>query len=231
MQQAYIDETRGEGAFPTIHNSKASDDLDPPQEIFYIQPSDSFSQLPQELKNMVLLHLPSPDIASLRLASRSFRQLPKSLFKRLILGEMPWFWEIDDIEEQDFAYWRRWVVKGYGEDLSRLPAIPSQGIDPPAYKKQRKFARDLMGGVKREINWLRVHEELKILQRGMLGVRNRVRVWRAVEEVVSRIGTLRDTQPMGRYIPRHEGGMGVEPTEDEEREGVVKNRYSCLRCS
>jgi hypothetical protein len=183
------------------------------------------------LKNMMLMLLPSSDIANLCLASRSFRQLPKSLLKQLIVSGMPWFWEIDDIEEQDFAYWKRWVVKGYGEDLSRLPAIPSQGRDPPAYKKQRTFARKIMGGVRREINWLRVYKDLKILQRGLLGVRNRVGVWGVVEEVVRRIRLLRDAQPEGRYVPRHEGGMGFKPTDDEEKEGAAKNNHGYPRCS
>ena len=115
-------------------------------------------------------------------------------------------------------------MRQYGEDLRRLRAVPSQELDIAA--QQRKFALDMMDGVKRNVNWLRVYEELKILQLGILGVRNRVRVWKAVEEVVKRIEHLRDTQPADRYISRHEGGRGVEPTV-EEKEGLIKRCFSC----
>jgi hypothetical protein len=42
---------------------------------------------------MVIEHLGSKDIASLRVASRSFRHLPYTLWHRLIKKEMPWIWE------------------------------------------------------------------------------------------------------------------------------------------
>jgi hypothetical protein len=56
-------------------------------------PRDSFDRLPKELRDMVIEHLGSKDIASLRVASRSFRHLPYTLWHRLIKKEMPWIWE------------------------------------------------------------------------------------------------------------------------------------------
>lgn len=55
--------------------------------------SDIFSKLPSEIRSMVLSQLTSKDIATLRLASRSFRELPQSLFRERLLQEKPWFWE------------------------------------------------------------------------------------------------------------------------------------------
>ena len=58
--------------------------------------SDPFTKLPAELTNMTLNYLHSKDIAALRHVSRAFRQLPTILFRRLIIEEMPWFWEAQD---------------------------------------------------------------------------------------------------------------------------------------
>jgi hypothetical protein len=54
---------------------------------------DLFAELPEELRDMVLAPLSSVDIANLRLASRSFRHLPFTLWHDLIKKEMPWIWE------------------------------------------------------------------------------------------------------------------------------------------
>jgi hypothetical protein len=55
--------------------------------------TDPFNLLPVELRMEVLHNLSSKDIASLRLSSRTFRQLPVSYFQSLLLREMPWVWE------------------------------------------------------------------------------------------------------------------------------------------
>jgi hypothetical protein len=62
-------------------------------------PSDPFSALPEELRQLILFHLPSTSIGPLRLSSRPFRPLTKSIFRHLILSEMPWFWEIEALEQ------------------------------------------------------------------------------------------------------------------------------------
>jgi hypothetical protein len=54
---------------------------------------DPFDSLPVELRTQVLDHLSSKDIASLRLASRVFSQLPVSYFQSLLQRECPWLWE------------------------------------------------------------------------------------------------------------------------------------------
>ena len=55
--------------------------------------SDIFGKLPGELRDMVLTSLGSRDIANLRLASRTFRHLPITLWRELITKELPWIWE------------------------------------------------------------------------------------------------------------------------------------------
>jgi hypothetical protein len=55
--------------------------------------NDLFVRLPAELQFEVLGYLRSKDIASLRLVSRAFRQLPIFYFQKLLNREMPWLWE------------------------------------------------------------------------------------------------------------------------------------------
>ncbi|KAL3445136.1 hypothetical protein BJX65DRAFT_297232 [Aspergillus insuetus] len=55
---------------------------------------DVFACLSADLRLLILLHLATPDIASIRQASRTFYHLPVSLWYRLLRQEMPWLWEI-----------------------------------------------------------------------------------------------------------------------------------------
>ncbi|MCJ1391456.1 hypothetical protein MMC18_004320 [Xylographa bjoerkii] len=59
---------------------------------------DPFTKLSAELSDMVLASLSSKDIANLRLVSPAFRQLPAILFRRLLLEDMPWFWEAQGLD-------------------------------------------------------------------------------------------------------------------------------------
>ena len=59
--------------------------------------SDPFSALSAELATMIVDYLPSKDIPNLRHAAPSFRQLPRRLFRRLLLEDMPWLWEAQDL--------------------------------------------------------------------------------------------------------------------------------------
>jgi hypothetical protein len=70
-----------DGAFTILESTKGPSHTDP------------FHRLPVELRTEVLDHLSSKDIASLRLASRVFCQLPVSYFQTLLRHECPWLWE------------------------------------------------------------------------------------------------------------------------------------------
>ncbi|MCJ1433844.1 hypothetical protein MMC27_003209 [Xylographa pallens] len=81
--------------------------------------TDPFMKLSAELSDMVLACLSSKDIANLRLASSVFRQLPTILFRRLLLEEMPWFWEARGMPLEDtnwYDVYRKvkscWLFKG-----------------------------------------------------------------------------------------------------------------------
>jgi hypothetical protein len=59
--------------------------------------SDLFMKLLNELRSMILEGLSSKDIANLRLVTPAYRQLNVGLFRRLLLEDMPWFWEVKDL--------------------------------------------------------------------------------------------------------------------------------------
>ena len=58
---------------------------------------DHFTRLPNEILSLILDGLSSQDIASLRLATPACRQLNMGLFRRLLLGDMPWLWEAEEL--------------------------------------------------------------------------------------------------------------------------------------
>jgi hypothetical protein len=46
---------------------------------------------------MILDDLSSKDIANLRLVTPAYRQLTVSTFRRLLLQDFPWMWEVEDL--------------------------------------------------------------------------------------------------------------------------------------
>ncbi|KAE8358214.1 hypothetical protein BDV27DRAFT_169650 [Aspergillus caelatus] len=64
--------------------------------------TDPFARFPREILDMIIDNLSTKDIASLRLVSREFYQLPVSLWHRLIQEDMPWLWEVWSDEEPYF---------------------------------------------------------------------------------------------------------------------------------
>ena len=97
---------------------------------------------------MVLDHLGSKDIANLRLATPVFRRLPTVLFRRLFLEDMPWLFEVKDLDAASVD-WYDWYCKWkFGE------------VD-------------------------------------LLGLWDRERIWRDVEEIIRRIQRYREEGKIG----------------------------------
>lgn len=211
MMGVYKEESPlGDGAFCVEYDeyAKGMDDSDP------------FKRLPSEVKNVILAQLCSRDIASLRLASRCFRQLPKALFRRLIKDEMPWFWEIDDLKRAEEEYLCNSFEENYGAEMLEV----SGGIDPNvlAFVKARMERKCL------NTNWLQVYKQLKVMEKGVLGVRNRTRIWKVVEDIVERIEKMSERAAFpgavaGVDFPIYASWSGRAP-------GSEKSHYDCPRC-
>lgn len=82
---------------------------------------DPFSPLSAELTSMILDHLGSKDIANLRLATPVFRQLPSILFRRLLLEDMPWLYEVKELDVAQFDWYSFYcTLKSSWKDLKGL---------------------------------------------------------------------------------------------------------------
>lgn len=71
---------------------------------------DCFQILPPEVLLQIIETLHSPDIAALRLVSRTFTHLPILLWKKLLKKEKPWLWEVWN---HSSPY--KWSTISYGE--------------------------------------------------------------------------------------------------------------------
>lgn len=100
--------------------------------------ADPFTTLSMKIISMVVEYLSSKDIANLRLTTRAVRQLPDILFRRLLLEDMPWMWEAEDVPLGSFQWYNLYFTVKFG--------------------------------------WV-----------GFKGLRNRVRIWKDVEEIISRV--------------------------------------------
>lgn len=81
---------------------------------------DPFAKLPAEVTHLILDDLCSRDIATLRLATSAYRQLPNILFRRLCAEDMPWFWEFGEVPATDNVDWYSWYCMIKGSDLKGL---------------------------------------------------------------------------------------------------------------
>jgi hypothetical protein len=102
--------------------------------------ADIFFKLPPELIHELVGHLGSKDIASLRLASRAFTHLPRFLWHRLVVEEMPWLYEAwsttvtpypwvtkDAVEQVQLEEIRRRASVNYSaENRSRAEAVQEE---------------------------------------------------------------------------------------------------------
>lgn len=98
--------------------------------------------------------------------------------------------------------------------------------------RANRIKKSREGNFTENVNWLIVYKQLCVLKKGVLGVRNRARIWHLVEEVVKRIVNLRErlTDPDGYAVEAGEY-FPAEPTNDEVDAGLVRNSIYCPRCT
>ncbi|KAE8449356.1 hypothetical protein EG329_008257 [Mollisiaceae sp. DMI_Dod_QoI] len=83
------------------------------------------------------------------------------------------------------------------------------------------------GNFTENVNWLTVYKQLVVLKKGVLGVRNRARVWYLVEEVVKRFADLRQrlvkqSADLSTLNLVEDEDFPVEPTVHEVEVGLIK---------
>lgn len=182
--------------------------------------NDPFAALPHELRMLVLSHISSPDIANLRLASRSFRQLPITLFHDLLLREMPWLWEVWC--STPYAFWAtataaehkiaaeapgnaRQAMLDYTtivqaeqpeltESMNEALAVYDEHATLENHHARHSGCATPSTLPRRQTNWYTLYTLItRHLHRGELkGLQNRRRIWRDCEEILRRIAKYRE---------------------------------------
>jgi hypothetical protein len=159
--------------------------------------SDIFGKLPNELRDTVLSSLGSKDIANLRLASRTFRHLPITLWRELIEKEMPWIWEIWTDRPYPFiSCTTRPEFEAHDEAVKdRVQA--TQGLrDEEKAKEMELIAREesrfresrAVHQLSRlNTDWHYLYCRLAREWKKIKGLRNRERIWESAEYIVRRI--------------------------------------------
>lgn len=175
-----------------------------------------FSKLPHEIREEILVYLSIKDVATLRLASQTFTPMTHSYFHKLIRSQWPWLWEIDDFKPPSF--WTTVSVsdlrsrenrrKRYTDEYEELRANVKTNrsdsyeqwiLDQPAFDESIEEA--LKVGFKKgkrteRMNWYELYMSLpgEILRGGLKGLRNRIRIWHDVEEIISEIESFQEME-------------------------------------
>lgn len=158
---------------------------------------DVFASMPPEIRLLFLSFLDASDLTNLRIASKTFTRLPNSVWRRLVREEMPWLWESWSNSEQvhvpsswttvtasDLLYFKE-VRERYSEYLSDVETPTSEAVNfllpfPKEVPSQLRLPRG-------NTNWHGVYTQIKKNWSSLRGLRNRQRIWEAVEEIIKRI--------------------------------------------
>lgn len=181
---------------------------------FHSESCDVFSNLPVELRLQTLSYLASADIANLRLASRTFRQLPILLWRQLLLKEMPFLWEVwsndipyiwatttyDDAvkydeEEDEIGLWCRRAGAIIRDNLPEI--FDAWDADVTKMWSQRAHFREAgQAAALEEIvtglppfntNWYKLYLEITKNWKELKGLQNRRRIWKDIGVVVKQL--------------------------------------------
>jgi len=161
---------------------------------------DLFGRLPVELRDMIVASLGSKDIASLRLASRSFRHPPYTMWHDLMKKEMPWIWEAwsdrsyplmacvtkRELVEHDETIKTRSEALAKDRTVdSEQRAVREQLIvhDDAEFRKSRPVQQlDRL-----HTDWYYLYCQLRREWKNIKGLQNRERIWKVIEFVSRRI--------------------------------------------
>ena len=178
---------------------------------------DPFAQLSPELKHMVLHMLERPDVANLRLVSKSFRQMPQTYFRSLVLNEMPWiWWDIESLPPKKVHWYELWCKLSAADGGSQVDAVERdlfQSVEYRGYERafaaltqeEREQVKSSDGCDSEKVKFTREEEERikEIIQKrsasGRLpksteikGLRNRRRIYNDLLQFMRAIAVLQD---------------------------------------
>ncbi|EGP88400.1 uncharacterized protein MYCGRDRAFT_40891, partial [Zymoseptoria tritici IPO323] len=140
---------------------------------------DPFSTLPAELLQNILTELPNASIAAVREASRAFTHIPISFFYPLVRRDYPWIWEADQetlAALPQYSQWTKAVIDKAARKLNE-----SGDIDHITPISLPRF----------ETNWFKLYASLRKHSGSLPGLRNRERIWRDCQQIITMIDEMR----------------------------------------
>jgi hypothetical protein len=148
-------------------------------------PMDPFSRLPPEIRLSILSLLDFKDVANLRLTSRVFLQLPKSLFHQLTISNTPWLYEAWSSLPLSF-----WAATTPAElEMERNIEVP-RTPRPTTSVTSLDLAKT---------DWFHLQTEISRNWQKLPGLQNRRRIWKDCEEILDRVDSYRK---LGKIKPR-----------------------------
>ncbi|KAL3452847.1 hypothetical protein BJX65DRAFT_264933 [Aspergillus insuetus] len=154
---------------------------------------DCFSKLPQELRLSLLENLRPGDIASLRLASRSFDYIPIFFWYRLLCRDMPWIWEVWSDEPPYF-----WATVTYDD----IRQNEKEGYEPKPGSKERVVLSHSIDVDKHLVewtlpnppldktDWYMLYRDIRRLYRRSEVLQNRERIWQTQDRILQTMGLV-----------------------------------------
>lgn len=101
--------------------------------------NDPFAKLSAELKHMILHMLDHLDVANLRFVSKSFRQMPQTYFRSLVLNEMPWlWWDIESLPPKKVNWYELWCRLSAADGGSQSDAVERNLFKSVEYRGYQK---------------------------------------------------------------------------------------------
>ncbi|KXJ92058.1 hypothetical protein Micbo1qcDRAFT_204081 [Microdochium bolleyi] len=182
---------------------------------------DPFLKLPVEVGRCIVDYLGSKDIASLRLASHAFQQLPISLWHRLVMEEMPFLYEAwsDDVQPYPWASrlasdWEKYAKTKADLDTDRMhrrqvvkedmPEALDDWIENEVVLDDADIESQTMCADRRRIleytpvklqlkttNWYQLYRDIVVSWDHLKGLRNRERIWQHVTDITEAIGQMK----------------------------------------
>ncbi|KAF2497518.1 hypothetical protein BU16DRAFT_316138 [Lophium mytilinum] len=180
---------------------------------------DPFNNLPLELRLEILGYLSPKDIASLRLSSRNFYQMPIFLWREFVQRDMPWLWEIwsdqkpyiwstvpvealkkEEADKQvfyeEFACYKRVIREEMPELLDMWQGAEEsimEGREAALIAQcEAEALKDLVWTIPAErINWYQLYSEITRNWRSLKGLQNRRRIWNYEGDIIDWIRKIR----------------------------------------
>lgn len=180
---------------------------------------DPFCKPPMELRLQVLMHLSLNDIASLRGCSRGFTHIPVYFFRRRLLLDHPYLWEVRGDSNPPYLWTcikppqlkyhfmrkaslyqeLRDIESVIGEeDLAMLPAVKQEGrryiesLAHPLEMAQKRALESVIELPLRKTDWFLIYKEITKQWTTLHGLRNRRRVWKCMEEVMQQMDAIEE---------------------------------------